>query len=69
MLEYTAKLLFEHLAKLYQIALLKKYEDQESKTWIQPAFEYLKQNLQKQEIHLAKPLSKEVVAAMLAWSF
>jgi alkylation response protein AidB-like acyl-CoA dehydrogenase len=69
MLEYTAKLLFEHLAKLYQIALLKKYEDQESKAWIQPAFEYLKQNLHKQELGFSKPISKEIVEMMLAWEF
>lgn len=68
-LEYTAKILFEHLAKLYQIALLKKYEDAESTIWIAPAFTYLKANLQRQELTLSKPLSKELVEAMLAWSF
>jgi alkylation response protein AidB-like acyl-CoA dehydrogenase len=68
-LEFTAKALFEKLAKLYQIALLSKYQDAESSTWIAPAFQFLKENLQIQDIVIQKPFEKTTVEAMLAWKF
>ncbi|GAB4125013.1 MAG: acyl-CoA dehydrogenase family protein [Raineya sp.] len=68
-LEFTAKQLFERLAKLYQIALLKKYEDQESKNWTQAASEFLANTLQKQEIRIATPPHQASIEAMLAWKF
>lgn len=68
-LEFTAKALFEKLAKLYQIALLSKYQDEESSTWITPAFQFLKENLQKQDLAIQKPLELKTLEDMLAWSF
>lgn len=65
--EATAKPLFERLALLYELALLKFYKDAENGEWVKPAFEYLLQKLQSSALSFQKPLSVQEVEKMLAW--
>ncbi|WP_448528868.1 acyl-CoA dehydrogenase family protein [Raineya sp.] len=65
--EATAKPLFERLAMLYELALLKFYQDSESSEWIEPALQYFLQKLQKSTLSLQKPLPLSEVEKMIAW--
>jgi len=64
--EVEAKSFFDKLTKLYRIALLYLYKDEESKKWINPAIKYLK------KLHFNKNTlvyRKAEVINMIAWEF
>jgi hypothetical protein len=67
-IELSAKFLFEKMSSLYQIAMLQQYKDEQSQSWINPAMQYLIQNLQKKTLSLQTPLDKETVIQMMAWT-
>jgi len=67
-MEVEAKYVFEKLTRLYQIALLYNYKDEDSKVWISPAIICLKQlyfNTSEQKI----VFTRAEVKAMIAWDF
>jgi len=67
-LEVEAKYFFETLTRLYQIALMYFYKDDQSSVWINPAIACLKQlyfNTSEQKI----VFSKAELEVMIAWDF
>lgn len=65
--EATAKPFFERLTLLYQLALMKFYQDSESNTWIEPALQYFTEKLQTLMPSVQKPRSAKEVEQMFAW--
>lgn len=66
--EVAAKYFFDKLTKLYRIALLYLYKDEESEGWIQPAIAYLKQlyfSAEKENLFF----ERKEVEEMIAWQF
>jgi len=55
-MEYSAKSFFEKLTNLYQIALLLGALNDESKAWITPALDYLKDKYNPSELKVMEPL-------------
>ena len=68
-MEYSAKSLFEKLTNLYQMALLLGALNDESKTWIIPALDYLKNKYDTSELKAKEPLSAEEVKQLIGWEF
>jgi acyl-CoA dehydrogenase len=66
-LEATAKLFFDKVTSLYQIALLIDALDEESKTWIVPAIEFLKNKYGPGGLHIVKPLTVNQVKDIVGW--
>ncbi len=67
--EMTAKSLFEELTKLYQIALLLQYKDEQSEAWIAPALDYLIAPLKDSKLPIKHPPTKETVKDLMGWEF
>jgi alkylation response protein AidB-like acyl-CoA dehydrogenase len=76
-LEASAKPFFEKLTSLYQIALLIDAlptsagtdGDEESKAWIIPSVDYLKEKFSPGELKPVQPVSTATVKNMMGWSF
>lgn len=68
-MEYSAKLLFEKLTNLYQMALLLGALNDESKAWITPALDYLKNKHDTSELKVMEPLSADEVKQLIGWEF
>ncbi len=68
-MEASAKPFFEKLTSLYQISLLIDNLNEESKTWILPALNYLIGKYSPSELKDVKPLSVEEVKGLIAWEF
>ena len=66
--EATAKPLFERLTLLFQIAVLYEYLDDQSNPWINPAIDYLVEQVQGSPLQKKKPLPLEVVESMMGWA-
>ncbi|MDB5282937.1 MAG: acyl-CoA dehydrogenase protein [Bacteroidota bacterium] len=66
-MEASAKIFFEKLTSLYQISLLTDALNDESKQWILPALNYLKEKFNPSVLHEVKPLSVEEVHGLIAW--
>ncbi|MBW8051953.1 MAG: acyl-CoA dehydrogenase [Cytophagales bacterium] len=64
-MEYSAKLFFEKLTNLYQIALLLGALNKESEDWIIPALNYLKEP--STELKTKEPLSTDEVKRLIGW--
>jgi alkylation response protein AidB-like acyl-CoA dehydrogenase len=67
-LEATAKLFFDKLTSLFQIALLLEAMDEESKEWIAPAIDFLKTRYEPEVLKTIQPLSTDVVKKMMGWN-
>lgn len=68
-MEASAKPFFEKLTSLYQLTLLIDNLNEESKNWILPALNYLKEKYSPSELSETMPLSTEEVKALIAWEF
>lgn len=68
-MEATAKPYFDQLTTLYQISLLVDAWNEESKAWIAPAINWLKQHYTPTPIGIEKPLSVDEVKGLIAWDF
>ncbi|WP_034258770.1 acyl-CoA dehydrogenase family protein [Aequorivita capsosiphonis] len=68
-METTAKPFFDKVTEVFQIALLIEALDEESKVWIQPAVDFLKEKYSSDKLKAIKPLSTEEVKEMIAWEF
>jgi acyl-CoA dehydrogenase len=66
-LEATAKVFFDKVTSLYQIALLINALDEESKEWIVPAINFLKEKFSSTELKIMHPLSTDAVKKMVGW--
>ncbi|MBI2969066.1 MAG: acyl-CoA dehydrogenase family protein [Bacteroidetes bacterium] len=67
--EANAKPFFEKLTSLYQVSLLINALNKESKNWILPALNFLKNKFTGTELKTTKPLTAEEVRNLIAWSF
>jgi len=67
--ESSAKPFFEKLTSLFQLSLLIDNLDEESKDWILPALNYLKEKHTPSELTVVKPLSTVEVKELIAWEF
>ena len=67
--EASAKPFFEKLTSLFQLSLLIDNLNEESKAWILPAFNYLKEKYAPSELKEVKPLSIVEVKDLIAWEF
>ena len=65
-MEASAKPFFEKLTSLYQLSLLINNLNEESKIWILPALNYLKQKYIPSEVTEITPLSTEEVKGLIA---
>jgi acyl-CoA dehydrogenase len=68
-MEATAKPFFEKLTSLYQISLLIDNLNEESKAWVLPALNYLKEKYTPSELVEVMPLSSDEVKGLIAWEF
>lgn len=68
-MEASAKPFFEKLTSLYQISLLIDDLNEESKAWVLPALNYLKQKYTPSELAEVVPLSSDEVKGLIAWEF
>ena len=68
-MESSAKPFFEKLTSLYQISLLIDALNDESKVWILPAIEFLKNKYVPADSMSIKPLSVEEVKGLIGWEF
>ena len=68
-MEYSAKLFFEKLTNLYQMALLLGALNDESKAWLTPALDYFKDKYNASELKVMEPLSAEEVKQLIGWEF
>jgi Flp pilus assembly CpaF family ATPase len=66
-MEATAKLFFEKLTSLFQVALLLDAMDEESKEWIVPALDFLISKYEQGGLHVVKPLAVKQVKDMMGW--
>ncbi|MES2286174.1 MAG: acyl-CoA dehydrogenase family protein [Bacteroidota bacterium] len=68
-MEASAKPFFEKLTSLYQISLLIDDLNEESKAWVLPALNYLKERYTPSELTEVVPLSSDEVKGLIAWEF
>jgi hypothetical protein len=68
-MEASAKLFFEKLTTIYQLSLLMDNLNKETKQWILPALNYLKEKYMHSELKEITPLSVEEVKGLIAWEF
>ncbi len=68
-MEASAKPFFEKLTSLYQISLLIDDLNEESKAWVLPALNYLKERYTPSELVEVVPLSSDEVKGLIAWEF
>jgi acyl-CoA dehydrogenase len=68
-MEASAKVFFEKLTSLYQLSLLIDNLNEESKKWISPALNYLKEKYTPAELVEITPLSVDEVNNLVAWKF
>jgi len=68
-MESSAKSFFEKLTSLYQISLLLDALNEESKEWILPALDYLKEKYSPAGLKEVKPLSVAEVKGLIGWEF
>jgi len=68
-MEASARTFFEKITSLYQISLLIDNLNDESKEWILPALDFLKEKYSPLELKKAKPLAAEEVKKLIAWDF
>ena len=68
-MESSAKPFFEKLTTLYQISLLIDALNDESKAWILPAVDFLKNKYAPAEAMTVKPLSVDEVKGIIGWEF
>lgn len=68
-MEASAKPFFEKLTSLYQISLLIDNLNDESKAWVLPALNYLKETYTPSELAEVMPLSSDEVKGLIAWEF
>lgn len=66
-MEATAKLLFDKLTSLFQIALLVDASDKESKEWTAPAIEFLKEAYSPYKLKAIQPLTAKAIKKMIGW--
>jgi acyl-CoA dehydrogenase len=66
-LEATAKLFFDKVTSLYQIALLIDALDEESKPWIAPGIDFLKNKYEQCAPDVVKLLTLKQVKDMMGW--
>jgi alkylation response protein AidB-like acyl-CoA dehydrogenase len=66
-MEATAKLFFDKVTSLFQIALLMEALDEESKEWIVPAIDFLKMKYEPGTLKTVQPLSTDAVKKMMGW--
>ncbi|HIO67022.1 MAG TPA: acyl-CoA dehydrogenase [Flavobacteriales bacterium] len=67
--ESTAKPVFEQLTKIYKLAVLSENLTDETKAWIQPAIDFLKEDILNTPISKRSPLTKDEVDALIAWNY
>jgi acyl-CoA dehydrogenase len=65
--EATAKLFFNKTTSLFQIALLIEALDEQSKEWIIPAINFLKEKFSSTGLKIIHPLSSDAVKKMMGW--
>ena len=68
-MEASAKLFFEKLTSIYQLSLIIDNLNEESKQWIEPALNYLKEKYAPSELVQIRPLSTDEVKGLVAWEF
>jgi alkylation response protein AidB-like acyl-CoA dehydrogenase len=68
-MESSAKIFFEQLTSLYQLSLLIDAINPESKEWILPAINYLKENYAGHKLETRQALSTEAVAGLIGWEY
>ncbi|MES2591895.1 MAG: acyl-CoA dehydrogenase family protein [Bacteroidota bacterium] len=68
-MEASAKPFFEKLTSLYQLSLLIDNLNEESKTWIAPSLNYLKEKYNPAGLAEITPLSVDEVKGLIAWKF
>jgi acyl-CoA dehydrogenase len=69
-IETSIKPAFERLTRLYQIALLFAYRDDDSQIWINPAIDYWRKNLlPRPNSPLFSPPSSAQISDLMAWHF
>ncbi len=68
-MEASAKPFFEKLTSLFQLSLLIDNLNEESKQWIMPAVNYLKEKYSPSELKEVKPLSTDEVKDLIGWEF
>ena len=66
-MESSAKMFFEKLTSLFQIALLAEAINAESKQWIKPAINFLKKKYLPAELTEEKPLSVGEINQLIGW--
>ncbi|MEM7548769.1 MAG: acyl-CoA dehydrogenase family protein [Bacteroidota bacterium] len=66
-LESTAKKIFGELTYIYQIALLKKYTDSQSKSWTIPAMEFLSKKVLKKDTLKDEPKTVSQIENLVGW--
>lgn len=68
-METSAKVFFEKLTSIYQISLLIDNLNDESKAWISPALNFLKEKYHPAELKETQALSVNEVKGLIAWQF
>jgi hypothetical protein len=68
-MEASAKIFFDKLTSLYQISVLINALNDESKKWLLPAINFLKEKYSGSELKEIKPLSVEEVKELIGWEF
>lgn len=69
-MEASAKIFFEKLTSLFQISLLFDNLNDESKAWILPSVDFLKEKYKPSgELNEVKPLSVAKVKGLIGWDF
>lgn len=68
-MEASAQPFFEKLTSLYQISLLIDNLNDESKEWILPALNFLKEKYSPSDLKETKPLSVDEVWGLIGWEF
>jgi len=67
-IEATAKPLFKELIHLYQMALMVEGQDDTSKEWIDPAFDYMASAFNS-AVGIEEPLSLDKVEDLIGWEY
>ena len=68
-MEASAKIFFEKLTSLFQISLLIDNLNEDSKSWILPSLNHLKEKYSPTELPEITPLSVDEVKELIAWKF
>ena len=66
-MESSAKMFFEKLTSLFQVALLADAINEESKQWIEPTIDFLKKKYLPAELTEEKPLSVREINQLIGW--